>query len=77
MRAMEELYPEQFNEFWQIVEKQRIEIPEGVCRDLSNKQYEQLYASTIIHEKPLTNALGSNFKNILTKDRVISIFKEM
>ena len=77
MRAMEEFYPVEFNEFWGMVEKQRVEIPEGVCRDLSDELYDQLYASTVVHEKPLTNALGDGFKEILTKEKVIEIFKRM
>jgi 3-deoxy-alpha-D-manno-octulosonate 8-oxidase len=77
MRAMSEFYPEEYNEFWKIVRKQKIEVPKDVCKNLTSKQYEQLYASTIIHEKPLTNALGKNFKNILTKEKVISVFKLM
>ena len=77
MRAIEEFYPEQFFEFWQMVEKQGVEIPEGICRDLTDEQYDQLYNSTIFHEKPLTNALGDNFKKVLTKEKVIEIFKKM
>jgi 3-deoxy-alpha-D-manno-octulosonate 8-oxidase len=77
MRAMEEFYPTEYNEFWKMVDKQGIVVPEGICKDLSDEQYDQLYASTVIHEKPLTNALGENFKDILTKEKVISIFKRM
>jgi 3-deoxy-alpha-D-manno-octulosonate 8-oxidase len=77
MRAMEEFYPKEHREFWRMVNKQGIEIPEGICANLKNEQYDQLYESTIIHEKPLTNALGENFKEILTKDKVIQLFKKM
>jgi len=77
MRAMEEFYPEKFDQFWQMVEKQGVKVPEGICSDLTDEQYEQLYASTIVHEKPLTNALGEDFKKILTKEKVIEIFKKM
>ena len=74
---MEEFYPSKFNEFWLMVERQGIEIPKGICNDLNDQQYEQLFQSTIIHEKPLTNALGEDFKKILTKEKVIEIFKKM
>ena len=77
MRAMEEFYPKEYQEFWEMAEKQGVDIPKGICRNLSDEQYEQLYASTVIHEKPLINALGENFKDILTKERVIDIFKKM
>lgn len=77
MRAMAPFYPRQYDEFWSMVEKQGISIPKGVCQEMSSEQYDQLFNATIIHTKPLTNALGKDFKNILTKDRVISLFMEM
>lgn len=77
MRAMEEYYPAGYREFWTMVAKQGIEIPEGVCLGLTDEQYEQLYASTVIHKKPLTNALGEDFERILTRERVTQMFKAM
>ena len=77
MRAMEEFYPEEYTEFWQMVELHDIYVPKGVCSNLTNEQFEQLYASTIIHEKPLINALGSDFKTLLTKEKVTELFKMM
>ena len=77
MRAMEEFYPNEYKEFWNMVEKQGIEIPRGICHNLNSEQYKQLYESTIIHEKPLTNALGEDFKEVLTKDKVTQLFQSM
>jgi 3-deoxy-alpha-D-manno-octulosonate 8-oxidase len=77
MRAMQDFYPKECDEFWGMVSKQKIDIPTGVCCNLTDSEYNQLYDSTIIHEKPLTNALGKNFRSILTKDRVVEIFKRM
>ena len=77
MRAMEPHYPKEYKEFWMMVEKQGVSIPIGVCRDLSMEQYEQLFVSTVVHQKPLTNALGENYRNILTKDKVVEIFRGM
>jgi 3-deoxy-alpha-D-manno-octulosonate 8-oxidase len=77
MRAMEEYYPAEFKKFWTMVEKQEIEIPERVCHGLSDEQYDQLYRSTILHEKPLTNMLGKNFREILSAQKVKEIFLKM
>lgn len=77
MRAMEEFYPEGYREFWEMAERQNVEIPKGVCQELSEEQYEQLYNATVIHEKPLTNALGENYKNILTPEKVREVFQKM
>ena len=77
MTAMGEFYPKEVEEFWRMVEKQKIHIPRGVCKDLEREQYDLLYESTIIHKKPLINALGDRFKSILTKSKVEKIFKSM
>jgi 3-deoxy-alpha-D-manno-octulosonate 8-oxidase len=77
MVAMEEFYPQQVEEFWRMVEVQKIDIPRGLCKNLTPEEYGQLYQSTIIHEKPLTNALGENFKSILTPQKTEEIFRRM
>jgi 3-deoxy-alpha-D-manno-octulosonate 8-oxidase len=77
MRAMEEYYPEGFREFWKMAERQQVEIPKGLCENLTDEQYEKLFRSTIIHEKPLTNALGPGFRDVLTYEKVIGLFRKM
>jgi 3-deoxy-alpha-D-manno-octulosonate 8-oxidase len=77
MRAMKEFYPEEYNIFWKMVDKQKVEIKSGLCQNLTEKQYLDLYNSTIIHEKPLINALGENYKDILTLEKVTNLFKLM
>ena len=75
--TLEEFYPDQYAEFWSMAGKQEVHVPEEVCRNLSEEQHEQLYMATIIHEKPLNNALGEEFRNFLTRDRVREIFLRM
>jgi 3-deoxy-alpha-D-manno-octulosonate 8-oxidase len=77
MRAMEEFYPKFYEEFWNIVEKQKIYIPKNVCKNLKDDDYKRLISSTIKHEKPLYNALGENYKSILTDQKIIDLFKKM
>lgn len=77
MRAMREFYPTQYELFWSMAEAQNIDIPEGLASNLSESQYDQLYESSIIHSKPLTNALGKDYKSILTKKTVTSLFRQM
>lgn len=77
MRAMEQFYPEGYREFWQMAERQSVNIPEGICRNLTDEQHDRLYAATVVHQKPLTNALGENYKNILTREKVREIFLQM
>ena len=59
------------------MEENQIEIPREVCAGLDATGHDALYESTIVHEKPLTNALGEDFLKILTRDRVREIFEAM
>jgi 3-deoxy-alpha-D-manno-octulosonate 8-oxidase len=77
MRAMESFYPREYAEFWEMVGFQEIDIPIGMASNLSESQYQRLYEATVIHEKPLTNAIGPHYKTILTKEKVTEIFKDM
>jgi len=77
MRAMQEYYPEHYDEFWKMAEHQGVEIPGGLCASLPEELHDKLYEAMIVHEKPLTNALGKDFRNILTKDRARKIFEDM
>ena len=77
MRGMKEFYPAAYDEFWSCVEKHDVDIPKGLCRNLTDLQHEELFNATIVHEKPLTNALGEGFKEILTRERVREIFLQM
>lgn len=77
MRAMEEFYPAEYQKFWAMAEAQGVQIPEGLARDLPPEDYERLYEASIMHEKPLTNALGEDFRSVLTLEKVTELFKKM
>lgn len=79
MKGMKEFYPKEYEEFFEMAEKQNIKIPslKKYVQSIDEDIFEKLYSSTIIHEKPLSNALGDNFKNILTYEKVKEIFLEM
>jgi 3-deoxy-alpha-D-manno-octulosonate 8-oxidase len=77
MNAMEEFYPEEYKEFFLMAQKQGIEIPKGIAKNLDDDVYLKLYNSTVIHEKPLSNALGDAFREKLTLEKVTEIFKRI
>jgi 3-deoxy-alpha-D-manno-octulosonate 8-oxidase len=77
MRAMANYYPAAYDEFWKMAERQNVRVPEGICRNLDELEYKALYEASIMHQKPLTNALGENYMSILTLDKVTDLFKKM
>lgn len=77
LSVLGEFYPEEQAQLMAMLKKQGIVLEKGLCKNLSDDQLEALYMGSIVHEKPLINALGPDFKKILTKEKVISLFKQM
>ncbi len=77
MGAMDEFYPNESREFREMAKRQGVTVPSGVARRLDDAGHESLYRATIIHEKPLANALGPDFKSVLTPAKVREIFLRM
>jgi 3-deoxy-alpha-D-manno-octulosonate 8-oxidase len=77
MDVMDEFYPDETAEFRAMARTQKVEIPKGLCRGLDDDGFQRLYAATVVHAKPLANALGDDFGSILTFDKVSSLFRRM
>lgn len=77
LNALADFYPAEHGEFRTMLEKQKVDLPSGVCANLSDDQLARLVAATVVHVKPLTNALGAEFRATLTDDRVTEIFRRM
>ncbi len=77
LTVLEDIYPEQHAAFMRMMERQQVTLPQGICRNLSAEEYDALYHGTIVNEKPLSNRLGPDFRNMLTKENVLERFKRM
>lgn len=77
MRAMAEYYPAAYDEFFRMADRQRVKVPQGVCKHVDDAGFKALYYASVMHQKPLTNALGENYKSILTLEKVTELFKKM
>jgi 3-deoxy-alpha-D-manno-octulosonate 8-oxidase len=77
MNVMDEFYPRQTEEFRRMAQMHGITLPTGLCRNLTEQQYGALYNATIVHSKPLANALGNDFAKVLTYEKVTGIFRLM
>ena len=77
MRHMQEYYPPETIEFLSMMDRQKIILRENLCLNLSPEQMGDLYRSSIIHEIPLKNALGEDFKILLTQEKMLEIYNRI
>lgn len=77
LSVLEDIYPGPYKTFMEMMEKQGITLKKGICANLTPAQYDQLYEASIVHEKPLMNKLGPNYRDILTKEFVLEKFRQM
>lgn len=77
LSVLGDFYPEEHAAFTKMLARNKVDLPKGICANLTDEQYEALYQGSIIHEKPLSNALGPDFRTVLTKERLIAMFKAM
>ena len=77
MRAMQGFYPKYYDTFWEMAERQSVKIPTNICHGLGQDDFVKLYDASIVHTKPLTNALGQEYKKILSKQFVTDLFMAM
>lgn len=77
LNVLGDIYPKEYKQFRTMIERQGVNLPTGICKDLTEEQYEGLYRGCIVHEKPLTNALGPDFKQILTRENLIERYKSI
>lgn len=77
MNHLEEYYPEGVAEFKQMVEKNKVEIPTGICKGLTDAQLETMM-DVSMGMKPLwENALGKDWEKIMTRDKLRKLYEKL
>lgn len=77
LSVLGDIYPKQHDEVLAMMKKQGISLPGGICKNLTEADYTRLYEASIIHEKPLSNALGPDYRKVLTKENVTNRFRSL
>jgi len=74
---LEEFYPEGVAEFKEMVIKQGIELPRGITADADDDQIERMVNVSLILEPLWENALGKDWRDIMTRDRLRELYRKM
>ncbi len=77
MNHLEEYYPAGVKEFKYMVEKNKIEIPQGICKGLTDEEFEKMI-NVSMGMKPLwENALGKDWETIMTREKLRKLFEKL
>ena len=77
MNHLEEYYPEGHKEFKKMVEKGGYEIPVGICKGLTDEQFDTMI-NVSLGMKPLwENALGKDWEKIMTRDKLRALYEKL
>uniref|UniRef100_A0A7C4MKP7 Iron-containing alcohol dehydrogenase n=1 Tax=Desulfatirhabdium butyrativorans TaxID=340467 RepID=A0A7C4MKP7_9BACT len=72
---LEPYYPEGVREFKQMMAYQDIALPQHVLRSVSDEQVERMIDVALILDPLWENALGKDWKMIMTRDRIREIYQ--
>jgi 3-deoxy-alpha-D-manno-octulosonate 8-oxidase len=77
MNHLEEYYPAGVKEFKYMVEKNNIEIPVGICKGLSDDEFDKMI-DVSLGMKPLwENALGKDWEKIMTRAKLRKLYEKL
>lgn len=74
---LQEYYPEGVKEFKYMVEKNNIDIPQNICANLSDDDFNKMI-DVSLGMKPLwENALGKNWESIITRSKLRALYEQL
>ncbi len=71
---LDEFYPDHFNDFRKIIKKYNIELPSSVTKDISESKLDRMIQMTMRMERPLSNALGGDWKEIFNYETIKNLY---
>ena len=74
---LEEYYPEGVAMYKAMREKHNITIPQGICADLSDKEFDTMIDVALSLEPLWENAIGKNWKKTITREKLKALYLKM
>lgn len=74
---LDEFYPEGVELFRKMMEKHQIQLPENICKELSPSQMDTMISVAMGMEPLWENALGENWKSVITPEKLKSIYTKI
>ncbi|WP_243398946.1 iron-containing alcohol dehydrogenase family protein [Hanstruepera neustonica] len=74
---LEEFYPEGVKLFKQMKSKHNIELPQNLCADLSDEEFDTMIQVALNLEPLWENAIGKNWKKVITPEKLKELYQNM
>jgi 3-deoxy-alpha-D-manno-octulosonate 8-oxidase len=74
---LEEYYPEGVAMYKAMREKHNITIPQGICAHLGDSEFDTMIDVALSLEPLWENAIGKNWKQIITRDKLKALYQKM
>jgi 3-deoxy-alpha-D-manno-octulosonate 8-oxidase len=74
---LDEYYPDGVRTFKEMKALNEIELRKGVCANLTDKEYDQMTSIALSLEPLWENALGKDWKKIMTPEKLKNIYKKI
>ena len=74
---LEEYYPDGVAMFKEMKAKHNIKLPQGICADLSDKEFNTMIDVALSLEPLWENAIGKQWKKSITRDKLKALYQKM
>ncbi|MEO6719937.1 MAG: iron-containing alcohol dehydrogenase family protein [Ferruginibacter sp.] len=74
---LEEYYPEGVKEFKYMVEKNQVEIPQNICANLTDEQFDKMIDVSLVMKPLWENALGKDWEKIMTREKLRKLYERL
>jgi 3-deoxy-alpha-D-manno-octulosonate 8-oxidase len=75
--CLEEFYPEGVTEFRRMMEKHGIELPRNVVAGMEREKLDKMIDVALVLEPLWENALGPDWKRVVTRERIADLYQRM
>jgi len=75
--VLDDYYGVYVNDFRHMVDKSKIDLPRDVCSNMNEDKMNLMVNMTLKMERPLQNALGNKWRDILTRERIKELYWKM
>jgi 3-deoxy-alpha-D-manno-octulosonate 8-oxidase len=75
--VLEEFYPEGVDEFRKMMDINHIQLPENVTAEIETESLERMINVSLVLEPLWENALGKNWKTMMTREKIKELYQRM